>query len=825
MMGKQLLSLYTGLYLLFCGLHLLGQNAIIKGRVVSSTREEVAYATIKLLSWPDSIFRQGTVTGTSGEFILQNISAGNYIIHVQSLGYKTYISAPFVISQNEPVKELGDIVLIKDVKRLKEIEITAEKPFIQQQADKRIYNVEKNFTTSGGNAADLLQHIPSVSLDADGNISLRGSENIQILINGKPTTLAGGDRASLLQQIPANNIVSIEVITNPSSRYDAEGSSGIINIITKRTEKENISGHINLHHTIYNKAGMNAHLQYKNKSFLTGVNYSIQYNPRFFDGYSFRKNIFPDTLFSSEQINYGDRVPLNQNIRLNTEYYFSRKTTLGATISYHHELSTSPETIFFRNYDMQFDITSEAIRKVTNHQTSDNYDVSINLKHAFSKTGTELTADITFSRNNRNELLRFNDEILMTNHANGFYPFPLVQTNFNNTTTDMYLFQTDYVHSLNSTSKIETGAKATIRNIIGYYELQYFDTTRKYFQPDLLNGQITFRYTEQVYAGYLLYSNTWKKINYQSGLRGEQTVIAGRGHSLATPDATISRHYFNLFPSASVAYTFAQQHQLQGSYSMRISRPWFRQLLPFAEVADPYNQRIGNPNLNPEIFHSFEINWSKKVTQHHFLSVSIYYRQTNNNISRIRKIDAEGISTITFENLNRQFAYGSEMIIRNQFFKWWDMTTSFNGYQSQVNGSNIAPNMTNRGFAFSLKNNTNFRFRHNTSLQITTQYQAPIPTAQGRLISVWGIDLAAKKDLIKNKATLTLNMQDIFFTRRFGVKQNQPQFEQTFWRTRETRVLTFSFNYRFGSNDTGSTKRKGKNFPSSPDGEREIIDF
>jgi outer membrane cobalamin receptor len=774
---------------------------------------------------PDSALMKGITTDMDGVFKIDGLASGNYLLKIQSLGFKDYYSAAFSLSNAQPEKKFPQVTIQQDVKRLKEVEVVAEKPFVQQQADKRVYNVEKNITATGGTAAEVLQNIPSVSQDADGNISLRGGENVNILINGKPSTLAGGDKAQLLQQIPANTIVSIEVITNPSSKYDAEGSSGIINIITKRNEKENLSGSVGANWTIYNKTGLNTALNYKNKHFSIGGSYGLNYNPRFNEGSNFRRNIFADTIFSSEQINNGDRIQLNNSVRLNGEYYINNYNTLGATFSLSRENSDSPEIIRFLNYDNEENLGSEMERQIESTRKQWNYDAGLNYRRTFKKPGRELTADAGYSFNSRDESQIFEDRYTTLNYVSGIFPYRFSQQNINNGATCTYIFQTDYTHSITKESKIETGAKASIRDINGNYELNNLDTLSGIYTPDSLNGRRTFTYNEQVYAAYINYNNKFKQLSYQVGLRAEQTFINGTGRSFTTENAAVKRNYFNVFPTGFLAYTFKKEHQLQLSYSMRISRPWFMQLMPFVDVNDPYNLRIGNPKLNPEIFHSVELGWNKMFKKH-FTSASVYYRHTNNNIGRIRVVDAEGIATTTFENLNKQYSYGIEMIVRNNWTKWFDMTTSFNGYQAFVNGNNVGTELSNSGFGYTVKNSANFRFWKTAAFQVSANYNGPRPFAQGNMNPFWSMDLALKKDFLKNnKATLTINAQDIFFTRKFSFEQQQSNFTQDFWRRRESRVVTISFNYRFGTSENSSQRKKGKGGMNQDGGGGEMMEF
>ncbi len=823
-MRKNIGLSFICIFLFFAISNTYSQNTSVSGKITAaSDKSPVAFAAIALLSLPDSTLAKSATTDFDGLYKIENVPAGKYILKVQVLSFKDYFVAPFTIQPDEAEKKLDNIILQADVQRIKQIEVTAEKPFMQQQADRKVYNVEKNITATGGTATDVLQNIPSVAQDADGNISLRGSENVSILINGKPSTIAGGDKAQILQQIQANTIQSIEIITNPSSKYDAEGSAGIINIITKRNEKENISGNVGVNYTIYNKAGTNAALNYKNKRISVGASYSVNYNPRFNEGSNNRKNIFADTTFFSEQINNGDRIQFNQNVRGNFDYFINDKNTIGTTFSFNKNKNENPETIQFLNYDNNNILGDKRVRTVENIRNSTNYETGLNYRRTFKKPGRELMVDGTFSNNNRKEFSEFNDKYEVLNYIKDDYDYRFNQVNNDGGTTKQYIAQADYTHAINKNSKIETGLKSSVRDISGNYTLDNLDTLTNLYIPDSLNGSRIFNYVEQVYAAYINYNNKIKNFSYQFGLRGEQTVINGSGKSFTTPDASIKNNYFNLFPTGFLAYTFEKQHQLQLSYSKRISRPWFRQLMPFVDVNDPYNLRIGNPNLNPEIFHSVEFGWSKSYNKH-FASANVYYRHTNNSIGRIRTIDEAGISTTTFENLNQEYSYGVELIVRNNWYKWWDVTTSVNGYQTFVNGNNLEAGLSNSGFAYVIKNSQNFRFWKNAAFQLTGFYNSARPTAQGRIRSIWGIDLALKKDVLKGKGTVTVNAQDIFFSRRFAFTQDQPNFQQEFYRRNESRVVTISFNYRFGSSENWSNRKKSGR-SSAPDGGNMMEDY
>lgn len=784
-------------------------QVIVNGSIISMPEKSaVPFAAVALLSLTDSSVIKGVAADENGNFIIQDIENENYILKIQALGYRTqYYALPKWDDKSKEIN-VGEIALRKDMKRIQEVEISAEKPFVQQQADKRVYNVDKNITTLGGNASDVLKNIPSVTEDADGNISLRGSENVNILINGKPSTIGGGDKSEILQQIPADIIQSIEIISNPSAKYDAEGSAGIINIVTKRSEKENLSGNISSTYTIYDKASFNTSLNYRNKKINAGISYSFNYNPRYFDGFNSRKNIFSDTTFFSTQINDGDRNSTNHNIKTNFEYLIDKSASIELTFSASPSVRRNPEEIEFLSFDENQILGERRNRNISSKRNSDNYASGINYQKKFKNPQHSLSISGNYSNNKSEDNQIFNDKYSMINFIEDDFDFVFLQFNKDINKTEQYIFQADYIYPINKNSKLEAGIKSSVRDISGSFILDNFDTLSETFLPDSLNGGRFFDYTEQVYAAYTSYSNSFKNFNYQFGFRSEHTVIDGNGQSFTVENARIKNNYFKVFPSAFFSYKFKNDHQVNLNYSKRISRPWYRQLIPFLDVNDPLNLRIGNPDLNPEIFHSIELGWNKTFKKH-FISSNIYYRQTNDNIGRIRTIDEEGVATTTFENLNKQYAYGIEFITKHNFTKWWDITNSFNGYQSFVNAKNVNTQISNSGFSYSIRSSQNFKVWKGLLFQTIFFYNGPMPTAQGKIKPMWSIDLALKKEFLHKKASITINAQDIFFERIFRFTQTQPSFEQTFRRARESRVVSISFSYRFGTNDNKNNKRRG----------------
>lgn len=796
----------------------------IYGKLVDAkTKQPVEYASVALLRQRDSSVVTGMLSKGNGDFSLENLPFGPYLIRINFMGYTT-LFRKVAVSPQAMAQDLGNIRLEPNVKALSEVEVTGQRSAFQMAIDKKVFNVDRNLTSVGGTATDVLKSVPSVNIDIDGNVQVRNSSP-NIFVDGKPSTLT-------LDQIPADAIESVELITNPSARYDAEGMSGIINIVLKKNKKAGFNGQIQGGIGTNDKYNLGGNISARQGKWNVSANYNLNMNRNWGEGVTDRENFAtgntPKSFINQLSDSYGGGK--FQFGRFGVDYFLDNRNTLslsqnivGGSFKNHDELGS-------RYFDENKGLTSRNHRITDSKFGFNNYTTTLGYKHLFSEPNKELTADVSMnlSNNNRNGGFTTFPQNLAGEPAGDAY----VQSNTGKGNTNFYSFQADYVDPVGKTGKFETGVKGSFRNYESIYDVyeggQYSDAMSN-----------DYEYKEQIYAAYVNYSNAIKNFGYQVGLRAEQYVYSGAipsENKIFEPTKAVP----GLFPSAYLSYKLQKEQELQLNYSRRVNRPNFFQLVPYRDFSDPLNHREGNPNLTPEYTNSLEFSYMKQWKNHNFLG-SLYYRNTNNLISTLNTPISAGNDTLltTFVNANKNFSYGAELTMKNQIIKGWDITTNVNLYQTELQVRNDKEFYNNRGFSWLAKVNSETKLPYNFTVQVTANYQAPAITipqgsggggrggggpmgmppssAQGTIKGLSSVDLALKKDFLKNKAaSVTLALSDVFNTRQFEIDQESMFFSQYMLRKRESRILRLNFSYRFGKMDAQIFKRR--NNRSSADG-------
>jgi iron complex outermembrane receptor protein len=781
----------------------------ISGKIIDKqTRQPLEFATIAVLRVPrkdvggELTLETGTTTNDKGQFLMEQIKVGRFILKIDFIGYKTFHSDTFLITPKNAEVVFAQLEVSPSSEMLASVEVIGEKAVFEQQLDKKVFNVDKNITSTGGTVTDALQNIPSVNVDVDGNVSMRGSGNVTILIDGKPSGLTGANRAAALSQLPASVVDKIEIITNPSARYDADGMSGIINIVTKKNKLEGLNGSASVGVGTRNKYNAALNLNYKIKKFNVFGNYSYRYDQRFSNGYSLRQNRINDSIWNTDQYNDGLRKPNFHIGKIGTDYYITNNTTISTALGYSQRSSDETESL---RYDIlpSLQSTNRNIyyRNTDSYDKGHNWDYSLNFKHIFPKNKSELTADVVYSvaensgvnnfRTDRNAIpTTINDSLQRTNNANG---------------VKILTLQTDFSLPIGKEKKgkFEIGYKSILRTIDNNFFSNSFNWEENSYQRDVrLNND--FRYNENVHAGYVMFGNEFMGFQWQAGLRAEQTYTTAE---LLTENKSYPNSYFNVFPSAVISKQFKNDNQLTVTYSRRLNRPQVGSLNPFIDYSDPLNLRQGNPFLLPEYINSFELSYNKEWKAYSFNS-TLYYRTIEGVISRFRTVDNNGVSMSTFKNLTSGTSYGLELIGRLQPFKWWDITLSGNVFRSIVNGDNIDADLNNDNFTWNTRFISNTRLHKTLSFQIIANYNAPSVLPQGMSRPFYGVDFAVKKDVLQGKGSFTLNISDVFDTRMWGANLSSAIFSNEFARKRESQVATLNFSYRFGSKDFAPSRRR-----------------
>ncbi len=786
----------------------------IKGTVIDNkTKQPVQFATISLYKFKDSSLVTGVVATDKGSFELSSLSFGRYFMKVKFIGYKQMVIDTIAIRPRAPEVTIGVIKLQSNSEQLGEVEVSTEKSTLQLGIDRKIFNVEKSIVSEGGSATDVLQSIPSVSVDIDGNISLRGSGNVTVLVDGKPSGITGSSRAAILQQIPASSIESVELITNPSAKYDPDGMSGIINVILKKNKLSGFNGSVtagvgtndqyNEDFNI-NKYNSSINLSYRNSKLNAYVNYGFRSNERAGSGLSNRYTFFADTAFYLNQKTRSLNKNVSHNAKAGIDFYLNDKNTLGFSVLYNTGTESSDQTTNYSEANNLNVISGEYARDAKTSDAPTSVDYNLNYRKAFAKPKQELTFDGTYSTASSNDVENYSERDYVLKYASK-NATPFKQNTTTNGTNSIANIQLDYIQPLKNQMKWEAGAKTTLRNIQNDFVSQTYDYTNSEFVADT-NLNNNFKYNENIYAAYATFSGTIKKFGYQVGLRGE---AANTVSTLITTHEKFSNDYFNLFPTVHLSEKFKKEQELQISYSRRINRPNTRTLNPFKDYSDPYNIRVGNPYLKPEYINSYELSYVKYWTKS-VLTATAYYRQTNGIIQRLKTVTDSTLSFVTFVNLNSSKSYGVELISKNDLTKWWNITTSLNVFETKIDGNNVQADLQNNNFSYMLKFLSNMRVLKNMDIQLTANYMGPTATAQGEAEGMFTIDIGAKKEIFKN-ATLSLNVNDLTNSRRMKMKASDSNFTQTMERRRESRVATITFTYRFGKmSDSGKKSKQDK---------------
>ncbi len=766
-----------------------GQHTVTGKVIDAETREPLPYATISLHNPADSALVTGGITSETGTFSFE-APTGTYYAVVNFVGYPSQMLDRVVLQSDRPATDLGAIQLRAESTSLEEVVVQGQKDFIEMTLDRRIFNVSQDPINAGRTAADILGNLPSVSIDGQGNVNLRGSSNVQILIDGKPSGLLSFNGAEGLRQLQGAMIERVEIITNPSARYQAEGMAGIINIVLKKEERRGINGSFDFTAGHPDNYGAAINLNYRRENLNFFVNYGILYfeveNPHNNRYQEFYRN---DSTFITQQTNNPQQTSFSNNIQVGADYFFSETSILTTSFTNRHRKGTRNTQIEYADYLFNIGNPVGITRRFQDEEeTEPNMEYALSYKKTFDKKDHELSALLSYLNNWEDSDQLYTERTFLPGGAPSGNPDRL-QHSDNYETEKQLLLQADYIYPFNENGKLEAGIRNTLRDI-----------TNDFLVTEL-NGEVwaplegldnDFYYDENIYAAYLIISNKIGKASYQFGLRGEYTDLTTE---LLQTGEVNHREYFNLFPSAHVTYDVGGKNTIQVSYSRRLHRPTYNDLTPFFTFLDNRNFASGNPDLNPEYTHAFEAGHIK-----HFgagsISSALYYRHTTDNIERIRELDEEGFATTRPYNLREEDAYGAEFISSFQPIQWWKTDLNLNFYRAIIDGSNLDESFKSDTYTWFARLTSRFTLWGNTDLQLRGNYNAPQQRPQGKRLGAAYLDLSITRDILKQKGTLTLNVIDIFQSNRFRTITEGATFYTRDNFLRSPRQVILTFNYR-----------------------------
>lgn len=768
-----------------------GQNkAFVKGRIQDSlSSSPLAYATVAVYAVADKKLVNGNISDDKGDFTVE-VPYGRYYAEVNFIGYRLFRSSEFDVGKEKNSVSLGTVALTSETSTLDEVVVQAEKSSMDITLDKKVFNVGKNLANMGGNASDILTNIPSVAVDPEGNVRLRGSGNVRILIDGKPSGLVSFKGGSGLQQLPANMVERVEVITNPSARYEAEGMAGIINIVLKKDRNEGFNGSLDFITGYPANYGMAANLNYRHRKVNFFINYGLSYRNQPSRGSLYQEVYGQDTTFFLQQTNKANLRGLNNNIRGGLDFFFSEKSILTASYLFRRTDVNRITDIVYNDYLFSLDnLTSYNTRRQDEDEIEPNSEYSLIYKKIFEGKGHELIGEVKFLDNWESSDQLFTEHYYspggVEDAAKG-----LVQKSLNDESEKQLLFQLDYMKGFAKEGKVEAGLRASYRDMINDYIVTQQNASGGY---DALPGlDNVFLYDENISAAYGIIGNKTGKISYQAGLRAEWTDVKT---TLQETNEVNPRKYANLFPSAHLTYSMANENNLQLSYSRRVRRPFYNDLSPFMTFSDRRNFFSGNPDLNPEFSNVFEVGHIKYFEKGS-LSTSVYSRNTIDKIDEIRRVDEEGLAATRPENLLAEDAYGLDFASTFSFAKWWKWDANFNFFYSEIDGTNIDTDYKTTTYSWFARQTSRFSLPGKTDIQLRTNYEAAQKTAQGRRKALYYADFSVSKEIIKDKGTLNLNILDVFNTRKVrSVFEGDTFYSDRSFQGRR-RQINLTFNYR-----------------------------
>lgn len=775
--------------LLFCPIILLAQPApdpgpkgSISGTVLDKDLQEaIPYATI-ILNDKNGNLVTGSITDESGNFNIPNVQAGAYVFIVQFMGYQSH-KEDLLITKDNANLNLGNILLNSEVAELDDVVITAEITTIQQKIDRKVINVGKDLTTTGATAMEIMNNIPSLNVDQDGNLALRGNQNVRILVDGKPSNL---DAAQLLKQIPSTSIKAIELITNPSAKYNPEGMSGIINIVLHKNSNlgfnGNVSGGITQGENTRGNGSLNLNYRKNKFNFYSnlGANTGTSYNKgtlRNFDANSLQQFSFLNK-------------PEGFLVKAGVDYYLDDKNTISFYTN---------QNFFDNEFEGYMDITytdsqPDILQNFVSLEDGFSSNYNFHYKRDLEKEGHSITLEADYGISDNDERSFYDYET-----ANPFFTAYHDRVLQNRS---LALINLDYVNPLSESMKLELGAEGRFRR------------TENSFTSNNENLQNSaYNYDRNIFSTYATLGQNFEKWSYQGGLRMESYSV----EAILNSEKIYEDDYLTLYPSAFITYSPTEKNQFQVSYSRRVDRPGLNQVNPIREFATPRLTSVGNPELDPQFTNSMELNYTRRLGKGSLTS-GVFYRLTNNRIARVILEDEENPENqiLTFINSDDAASAGFEISANYKPLNFWDFNANFSYYNNSVSGIISGEEVEQRTSFVTFRMNNNFKATKQLTFQLFGMYRGPLQDLQMKVEEMYFVNAGARYSFLQDKATLSLNFNDIFNTQESRISSTEPL--QTGVFKNESQTIYVGLSYRFGGGKNQALKRKQRDTDNQGNG-------
>ncbi len=756
------------------------------------TDKSVEYATIALYNNFDQAKIFGAVTDSKGDFVLKDIPVGMYKLEISFVGYKKKHIEDMLIMPNKNIIYLGKIFLESDVTELEEVSVTGSKNEIEYKTDKTVVNIDQNIIAKGGTVIDALENVPSVKTDMEGNLTLRGSSNYTVLIDGKPTVLKGSDA---LQQYPSNTVEKVEIITSPSARYNPDGEVGIINVVTRKGFSDGLTGIVNGSCGLNNYYSGDIQFNYKKDKLSLAGGIDIMSNPINGNGTMDKEIYYEETSFwqNSEMDMLLKRDKRGENASL--VYSFNNRNNLNANVNMgYHQFYVESNSDIIRGADTIENLTSESV-----NDKEDRYlETSLGYQHLFNQAGHKLEGMISYSLLDNS----YNDEVFESNtdQIALLQPYYQRQQSSQEGNENKLQVKMDYSLPIKNKQMFEAGFQS--RREVNDIDYDFISESTSGGVEDY--GMISINRSN--FALYGLYSGKLSIFNYQAGLR---TEYSQREIFQQIQDSTVQTTYIDFFPSAHLAYSQGNNNQIQLSYSRRLNRPDTKELNPSLQFIDSKSQRVGNPYLNPEYINSFELKYMKRILVS-FVSVELFYRQTTDKISPVWEIEDDGVLLMTYENIDRDYSLGGELMSVAQISRKCRLMLNTSLYRYNIEGDASGMEVDNASNTWNIRLGTTLKIdKTNTRMQFNVLYNSDQAGAQGSRDSFFATMAGISQGLFNNKLTATLQVKDVLSTIKYNTFSESSLFSSSLHFEPETPLISFSLSYQFNNFKNHSKKIEG----------------